>query len=185
MLKTWIVGCLIYCSCVANGAAQGSRTIRIYGEVTTVMNRKICGYITWGKNLYWTDIFSAGKIGNPYMCYRNIMGDNVRFSDGRRDTPPNHEFSCRFGNIRSIRVIGDKRIELGVKGGNVIEIERGRSLAIGSWIAVEPRNGKTENVVWEHISEIVFSAAPERPSYRGYRGNALRDVQGACSMGFR
>ena len=58
-------------------------------------------------------------------------------------------------------VIGDKRIELGVKGGNVIEIERGRSLAIGSWIAVEPRNGKTENVVWEHISEIVFSAAPD------------------------
>ena len=161
MLKTWIVGCLIYCSCVANGSAQGSRTIRIYGEVTTVMNRKIRGYITWGKNLYWTDIFSAGKIGNPYMRYRNIMGDNVRFSDGRRDTPPNHEFSCRFGNIRSIRVIGDKRIELGVKGGNVIEIERGRSLAIGSWIAVEPRNGKTENVVWEHICEIVFSATPD------------------------
>ena len=94
------------------------------------------------------------------MRYRDIMGENVRFSDGRRDTPPEHEFSCRFGNIRSIRVIGDKRIELGVKGGNVIELERGRSLAIGNWIAVEPRNGKIENVVWEHISEIVFSAAP-------------------------
>ena len=33
--------------------------------------------------------------------------------------------------------------------------------AIGSWIAVEPRNGKTENVVWEHICEIVFSATPD------------------------
>ena len=164
MLKTWIIGCLICCFCATNGLAQGSRAIRIYGEVTTVMNRKICGYITWGKNLYWTDIFSAGKIGNPYMRYRDIMGENVRFSDGRRDTPPEHEFSCRFGNIRSIRVIGDKRIELGVKGGNVIELERGRSLAIGNWIAVEPRNGKIENVVWEHISEIVFSEY--RPSLR-------------------
>lgn len=82
MLKTWITGCLICCACVTNGSAQNSRAIRIYGEVTTVMNRKICGYITWGKNLYWTDIFTAGKIGNPYMRYRDIMGDNVRFSDG-------------------------------------------------------------------------------------------------------
>ena len=161
MLKTWITGCLICCACVTNGSVQDSRAIRIYGEVTTVMNRKICGYITWGKNLYWTDIFTAGKIGNPYMRYRDIMGDNVRFSDGRRDTPPEHEFSCRFGNIRSIRVIGDRRIELGVKGGNVTELERGRSLAIGNWIAVELRDGKTESVVWDHISEIVFSAAPD------------------------
>ena len=161
MLKTWITGCLICCACVTNGSAQNSRAIRIYGEVTTVMNRKICGYITWGKNLYWTDIFTAGKIGNPYMRYRDIMGDNVRFSDGRRDTPPEHEFSCRFGNIRSIRVIGDRRIELGVNGGNVTELERGRSLAIGNWIAVELRDGKTESVVWDHISEIVFSAAPD------------------------
>ena len=161
MLKTWITGCLICCACVTNGSAQNSRAIRIYGEVTTVMNRKICGYITWGKNLYWTDIFTAGKIGSQYMRYRDIMGDNVRFSDGRRDTPPEHEFSCRFGNIRSIRVIGDRRIELGVKGGNVTELERGRSLAIGNWITVELRDGKTESVVWDHISEIVFSAAPD------------------------
>ena len=161
MLKTWITGCLICCACVTNGSVRDSRAIRIYGEVTTVMNRKICGYITWGKKLYWTDIFTAGKIGSQYMRYRDIMGDNVRFSDGQRDTPLKHEFSCRFGNIRSIRVIGDRRIELGVKGGNVTELERGRSLAIGNWITVELRDGKTESVVWDHISEIVFSAAPD------------------------
>ena len=74
MLKTWIVGCLIYCSCVANGSAQGSRTIRIYGEVTTVMNRKIRGYITWGKNLYWTDIFSAGKNREPIYALSEYHG---------------------------------------------------------------------------------------------------------------
>ena len=50
---------------------------------------------------------------------------------------------------------------MGVKGGNVTELERGRSLAIGNWIAVELRDGKTESVVWDHISEIVFSAAPD------------------------
>lgn len=37
----------------------------------------------------------------------------------------------------------------------------GGQLAIGNWIAVELRNGKTESVVWDHISEIVFSAAPD------------------------
>ena len=123
------------------------------------MNRKICGYITWGKNLYWTDIFSGENRGTRICGIGILWEENVRFSDGRRDTPPEHEFSCRFGNIRSIRVIGDKRIELGVKGEMSLRLERGRSLAIGNWIAVEPRNGKIENVVWEHISEIVFSAA--------------------------
>ena len=147
--------------CATNGLAQGSRAIRIYGEVTTVMNRKICGYITWGKNLYWTDIFSAGKIGNPYMRYRDIMGENVRFSDGRRDTPPEHEFSCRFGNIRSIRVIGDKRIELGVKGEMSLNLnEDGRLLSvIGS-----PWNlgmGRLKTWSGSILARSFFSAAPD------------------------
>lgn len=51
MLKIWVIGCLICCLCAIDGVAQ-DRAIWIYGEVTTVMNRKICGYITWGKNLY-------------------------------------------------------------------------------------------------------------------------------------
>ena len=122
MLKTLVIACIFGCSCWCDLQAQ-SRVARIYGEVTTVMNKKVCGYITWGKSLYWTDIFTAGKIENPYMRYREVMG-NVRFSDGQRDMPVEHEFSCRFGNIRSIRAIRADRIELGVRGGNLIELDR-------------------------------------------------------------
>ncbi|MFR5658650.1 MAG: hypothetical protein ACLUDU_12040 [Butyricimonas faecihominis] len=66
---------------MTNGSAQNSRAIRIYGEVTTVMNRKICGYITWGKPSGQT--FSLRKNRNPY-AYRDIMGDNVRFRMAER-----------------------------------------------------------------------------------------------------
>ena len=78
MLKTWIIGCLICCFCATNGLAQGSRAIRIYGEVTTVMNRKICGYITWGKNLYWTDIF-RGKNRKPVYAVSGYYGRKRAF----------------------------------------------------------------------------------------------------------
>ena len=159
MLKTLVIACIFGCSCWCDLQAQ-SRVARIYGEVTTVMNKKVCGYITWGKSLYWTDIFTAGKIENPYMRYREVMG-NVRFSDGQRDMPVEHEFSCRFGNIRSIRAIRADRIELGVRGGNLIELDRGRSAVIGNTLSVERNDGKTVNLMWDHISEIIFMAAPD------------------------
>jgi len=159
MLKILVIACIIGCSCWRDLQAQ-ARVARIYGEITTVMNEKIRGYITWGKSLYWTDIFTARKIENPYMCYRNIMG-NVRFSDGQREMPVVHEFSCRFGNIRSIRAIRADRIELGVKGGNLIELDRARSAMVGNTLSVERNDGRTENLIWDHISEIMFMAAPD------------------------
>lgn len=85
-------------------------------------------------------------------------------------------------------MIGDRRIELGVKGGNVTNSNGGGRLPSVT--------GLPWNAGWKDgkrgmgpYSEIVFSAAPDTipepkdSSHRGYRGNALRDVQGACPMG--
>ena len=42
--------------CMWQGIRAGVNEVRIFGEVTTVTNRKVVGYISWGKsNLYWVD----------------------------------------------------------------------------------------------------------------------------------
>ncbi len=73
-MDNWMLNLLLFCA--TNGLAQGSRAIRIYGEVTTVMNRKICGYITWGKNLYWTDIFLREK-SETRICGIGILWEKT------------------------------------------------------------------------------------------------------------
>lgn len=146
MLKKVLIACVICCAVVLETRAQ-AKDYRIYGDVYTVMNTKVSGYIYWGKNLYWTDIFYASKTDNPY----------ARYVDGIE--PLVHAFTCRFGDIKRIRVIGDNRIELEVRDGHIIELE--------DWLPRGNRNSLTIEtagnsvVEWDHISEIVFSAAPD------------------------
>lgn len=146
MLKKVLIAFVICCAGMLETRAQ-AKDYRIYGDVYTVMNTKVSGYIYWGKNLYWTDVFYASKTENPYF----------RYVDGF--APIVHAFTCRFGDIKRIRVIGDNRIELEVRDGHIIELE--------DWLPRGNRNSLTietaENgvVAWDHISEIVFSAAPD------------------------
>ena len=146
MLKKLLIACVIWSAWMMEARAQ-ARDYRIYGEVYTVMNTKVCGYIYWGKSLYWTDIFSASKTENPYTRYV------------KESVPAIHTFACRFGNIKKIRVIGNNRIELEVRDGNIIELE--------GWLPWENRGRLTVEgvkdglVSWDHISEIVFCAAPD------------------------
>ncbi|MEI3419808.1 MAG: hypothetical protein V8R91_01405 [Butyricimonas faecihominis] len=74
MLKTWITGCLICSACVTNGSAQNSRAIRIYGERTTVMNRKICGYITWEKTFTGQTFLLQWKNREPVHAVSGYYG---------------------------------------------------------------------------------------------------------------
>lgn len=68
MLKKVLIACVICCAGMLETRAQ-AKDYRIYGDVYTVMNTKVSGYIYWGKNLYWTDIFYASKTENPYTRY--------------------------------------------------------------------------------------------------------------------
>lgn len=159
MMKSGVL--IVLFVCMWQGIRAGVNEVRIFGEVTTVTNRKVVGYISWGKsNLYWVDLFTAMKINNPYTSYFRGK-DSVLLKDEVHAEPGIHIFSCRFGNIKSIRPTANDRIELQIKNGNIIELRKGSFHDIGEEIGIEKKNGEFEILSWELISEIKFYAAPE------------------------
>lgn len=130
---------------------------KIFGQITTVDNQVLTGYITWSrKQMYWTDMFKADKPNNPYTHYFKNSG--LLFSNnGNQSTyPPVHVFLCRFGNIRSIQQTTYNKIELQIRDGHSIELKKGNSNDIGGPVTIySPQNGNTV-IRWEKISKIEF-----------------------------
>lgn len=130
---------------------------KIFGRVTTVDDRTVKGYITWGEGqMYWTDFFRAAKPDNPYARYFN--GRGVSFP-GSGTVPPAHAFACRFGEIKSIRQTIYDRIELQIKDGNIIELTKGGHEDIGIPLSIHAADEGTVILPWDKISKIEFMQA--------------------------
>lgn len=153
MLKRIMIICIACWAGIHETRAQAGE-YRIYGDIYTVMNTKVSGYITWGKSLYWSDLFRAMKTENPCTGYIDVIsrGTGSRV-DGFIQT---HLFSCRFGNIRRLRLVEQNRVELEVRDGNRIELKDWRPG--GYFVTVEA--DEKQQIHWDHVSEIVFRAAP-------------------------
>lgn len=133
---------------------------RLFGEVATVDNQIYRGFISWGgiKN-YWIDFFEASKPQNPYSSFFSDS-DEVFFNNGIQilSTPPRHIFSCRFGNIKSIRPTDEKEVLLQLKNGYEFTLIKGNSKDIRTNIQVTTPV-ETVSIKWDHISEIHFMSA--------------------------
>lgn len=161
-----LIGCVI---CFNPTQAQKS-DFRIFGQITTVENKILKGYITWNGKMWWIDFFEASKKDNSYAAYFKDRHE-ILFRQGENHSlkPPVHAFICRFGNISKIRLIGTNTIELQVKDGNFIELKKGSTNDIGSSIRLFDGTTVSE-IKWENISEVsfleadsVFVASPEIP----------------------
>ena len=133
---------------------------RLFGEVATVDNQIYRGFISWGgiKN-YWIDFFEASKPQNPYSSFFSDS-DEVFFNNGTQilSTPPRHIFSCRFGNIKSIRPTDEKEVLLQLKNGYEFTLIKGNSKDIRTNIQVTTPV-ETVSIKWDHPSEIHFMSA--------------------------
>lgn len=136
---------------------------RIFGRITTIENQTHTGYITWGKDkMFWIDFFSASKPNNPYRHYFDRNSGVLFQNNGvTTDQPVIHGFTCRFGNIKKIRITGRNQIELQVKDGNSIELDKGSFNDIGCSIAVYSSDYGVTKLPWEKISEIEFMASDQ------------------------
>lgn len=119
---------------------------RISGQVITVENDTLAGYMNWNNKILWIDFFQADKTNNPYLTY---------FSPEYGITPQIHQFICRFGNIQSIRLTGKNRIELQIKDGHYIELKKGNHNDIGQNIKLV-NDSAIFTIPWEQISEVKF-----------------------------
>ena len=148
----------------------------IYGKVTTEDGDVYQGAIRWGKEeVYWTDMFNARKTENPnldYLSRRDI--DDLRYGNrewddrvttwisgnrsSRRDFV--HEFSCMFGEIKTIRPSRWDEVKVRLQDGTVVEVDGNGYNDLGSKIRVlDDEIGQIE-LSWKRIDEVEFMATP-------------------------
>lgn len=158
----------------------------IYGRITMTDSKTYEGPIRWGKEeVYWNDIFNAGKQKNRNLRYltdrerdelierqyyrSNDDGDwgnlgrwfgNVSYRYGDNDFT--HQFSCQFGEIKTVRPSGSKWVELELQNGLKIELNGDGYNDVGLDIRVIDRELGEVEIYWNRIEKIEFINTPSK-----------------------
>lgn len=155
----------------------------IYGKITTEDGDVYEGPLRWGKEeVYWTDMFNASKEENRNLDYlsrrelesledrqRSRNGNynngvikimNVAWSIGDDDYDFVHEFSCEFGNIKSLRMSGRSGAELELRNGKYIELKGSGYNDMGAKIRVLDGDLGLVAISWDRIDEVEFLPTP-------------------------
>jgi hypothetical protein len=153
----------------------------IYGKVFTVDNNVYEGPIRWGKEeVYWVDLFNAGKEKNKNLRYlssreREQLDDRQhswgewnggywrKWLDGweRNENDYTHQFTCQFGEIKSISPAGRKYADLVMQNGDRITVTGEGYNDVGLEIRVmDPEMGELD-MNWSRIEKIEFMKAPK------------------------
>jgi hypothetical protein len=157
----------------------------IYGKVHTDEGQIYEGPIRWGKEeVYWTDVFNASKEENENLRYlsedeiddlRDRHDDNWevwgdRFSNwvGTRyehhDKDFIHQFACQFGDIKTIRPVGSKYVELELQNGQRFELDGDGYNDVGLDIKVTDKEIGEMSIRWSRIDKVEFMSTPSKLS---------------------
>jgi hypothetical protein len=156
----------------------------MYGKITTVEGKSFEGPLRWGKEeVYWVDIFNGAKERNENLRYltadqrhdldnrhRNNDWDN-RFmksfgwdwdDDNNDRSDYVHQFSCQFGEIKSIRPIGRNGAELEMRNGTRIEVDgEGYNDLEANVRVVDAEIGEI-TIDWDRIDKVEFLKTPSK-----------------------
>lgn len=168
----------------------------IYGRITLVDNKSYEGPIRWGKEeVYWNDIFNAAKPSNENLRYltndqREYLDDRQsyhrhgdyghwsrwadnfgwRWSDDdrdyRRDNDYTHQFSCQFGDIKSLKPQGSKWVDIELRNGMKFEVSGEGYNDVGLDIRVIDRELGEVEIYWNRIEKIEFVNTPSKLANR-------------------
>jgi hypothetical protein len=186
--KTFMCMLLIFIGLSASAQDEGF----IYGKVYTIDNKVYEGPIRWGKEeVYWTDIFNAGKERNQNLRYLSSR-DRDRLDDrqntwsnwnngnwnrwfgnwsndrnnNRYDNDYEHQFSCQFGEIKTIIPAGRKYVDLEMQNGDRISLKGEGYNDVGEEIRImDPEMGELD-MGWGRIRKIEFMKTPKTLSNR-------------------
>lgn len=157
----------------------------LYGKVTTVEGKTFEGPLRWGKEeVYWVDLFNAAKERNENLRYltseqrRDL--DNRQFRNGDwderfmksfgwnwdddNDNRSNyvHQFSCQFGEIKSIRPMGRNDAELEMRSGAKIEVDGEGYNDLEADVRVVDAEIGEITIEWDRIDKVEFFKTPSR-----------------------
>jgi len=167
----------------ANGQDEGF----IYGRIYTGDGRSYEGPIRWGKEeVYWIDVFNGAKDGNENL--RHLTRDQRdKLEDQRRwgrhdhfsasnwrwvnwnnddDNDFTHQFSCQFGEIKSIRNIHRNMVELELQSGLKFDVNGQGYNDIGEDIKIIDKEIGEMQIEWHDIDRVEFKATPSKLSQK-------------------
>ena len=141
----------------------------IYGTVVTDSGEEFTGFIRWGKEeLFWHDLFNANKEqSDQYKVNREKKStgfwsnfdwdlNSIWKNKYSRST---HLFSCLFGDIKTLHILGGNRVDLEMKNGTRLHLNDG-SNDIGTTIHLADYELGTIKFRWNKVDEVRFFEAP-------------------------
>ncbi len=168
----------------------------IYGKVTTAGGHQHTGFLRWGdEEAFWDDLFHSAKEDLPYFDevdpdeleaglereHEDIIDVIIDMFSDHGD--PSRVFSCRYGDIRSLEVLGGDSAEVRLKSGLVLEVE-GYSNDVGGTIHVTDDEGRTTDLKWRRIDTIEFLPAPAGARPPGHRLHGTVETRRGSFTGF-
>ncbi len=154
----------------------------IYGKIFTEDGRSYEGPIRWGKEeVYWVDVFNGSKDGNEnlrhltheqrdklddqlHWSHRHFSGSSnwrlISWNDENNDFT--HQFSCQFGEIKSVRIVSRNLVEVELQSGIKVDVKGQGYNDIGSDIRVIDQEIGELQIEWHDIEKIEFKATPAK-----------------------
>ncbi len=142
------------------------KSIYIYGEVETI-NNNYKGFIRWGdEEVFWFDYFNGTKLENGYY-HKHAKKDkkdedswfdinlDIRSIWEDRKSSVEHVFSCEFGEIKSMNILGRSKVKLELHNGEFINVGGG-SNDFGETIVVLDEEIGEVKLRWNKITKVKF-----------------------------
>jgi hypothetical protein len=167
-------------------ATVGSTDGYIYGTVITRTGNSYTGPIRWGdEEAFWDDLFHSAKEELPYSDY----AEEEEESEGRWwqvfsrkmqvmvQSDGSRIFMARFGDIKSIKVVGKDDAEITMKDGTVFEVS-GYANDVGTAIAIRDATLGEVELEWKKIDTIEFATTPPdiEPAGTRLHGTVITDA---------
>lgn len=160
----------------------------VYGKVTAESGTVYQGRLRWNEDeeAFWGDLFNGSKEDRPYMVEvprRERVRDRdeirvfgIRISS-RNWGSSNRSFVARFGDIRSIEVIGGNEAILTMSSGTKYELDGG-SNDLGATIYVWDDEFGEIGLDWDKIDRIDFLPTPKNLDVSVFRlhGKVVTDA---------
>ena len=162
--------------------AQGDQGF-IYGTIVSTSGASYQGQIRWGKEeAFWNDIFNATKTASGENTYEklaqekksknwweNLDGGILKIWDDEYSSQV-HQFTCRFGDIKSITPQGESKVWCEFKNGLRISL-KGGSNDFGTTVVINDYELGIVKLRWNSIEKVEFQDTPAKLEDK--LGNAL------------
>src|SRR4051812_44820018 len=156
----------------------------IYGKIFTSDGRSYEGPIRWGKEeVYWIDVFNGSKDGNENLRHltheqRDRLDDQRRrghhdyisssnwrwisWTDHEDDNDFTHQFSCQFGEIKTIRMMRRNLVEVELQSGIKFDVNGQGYNDIGEDVRIIDHEIGEMQIDWHDIDRVEFKATPSK-----------------------